>query len=162
VPVSFARGRLGREERRRGELVHRILELLGSGPADMAAALEAAGARAARETREAPDAALKECARLARMMAETALGSYFSAAPGRAVYTEQEFCDATGRLFRMDRVIIDTGTVTVIDFKTGAEEPAEHGEQVRGYMRILSDVFPGRAIAAAVAYIDLGLLRSIE
>jgi hypothetical protein len=96
------------------------------------------------------------------MMRETTLGSYFKVGPGRIVYTEQEFCDATGRLFRMDRVVVDPGEVTIIDFKTGAEEPGEHGEQVRGYMRILSDVFPGRAVAAAVAYLDLGVVRRIE
>ena len=95
-------------------------------------------------------------------MKETALGSYFDAAPGRVVYTEQEFCDETGRLFRMDRVVVDPGSVTVIDFKTGAEEPAEHAEQVKEYVRILSDVFPDRAVKAVIAYLDLGVVRVVE
>ncbi len=44
----------------------------------------------------------------------------------------------------MDRVILDPGAVTVIDYKTGAEEPAEHELQLRRYMEILSGAYPGR------------------
>jgi len=48
---------------------------------------------------------------------------------GRRVLNEQEFAMTDGSLTRMDRVIIDPGVVTVLDYKTGDEKPG-HTEQV--------------------------------
>ena len=76
------------------------------------------------------------------------------------VLREQELCDAQGRLFRMDRIVVDPLVVTVIDFKTGEEEPGDHERQLRGYMEILSPLYPGRAITGVAAYVDRGVTRS--
>ena len=53
------------------------------------------------------------------------------------------------------------GSVTVIDFKTGVEEPAAHEAQVRDYMRVLSEVYPAREVSALLAYVDHATVRSI-
>ena len=74
---------------------------------------------------------------------------------------EKEFCDRHGRLFRMDRIVVDPDRVTVIDFKTGEEEPEKHEEQLRGYIRICADLYPGREVAAVIAYVDHGILRRV-
>ncbi len=161
VPVSFAAGRLGREERRRGELAHRMLELTEYAGPDLEAGLEAAGARAARQMRTDPAEARALVGPLARMIRGTALAELFRPAEGRTVLTERELCDAEGRLFRMDRIVVDPRRVTVVDFKTGAEDPAAHEAQLRGYAGILSDVYPGRSVGAVAAYLDLGSLRVI-
>jgi ATP-dependent helicase/nuclease subunit A len=162
VPVTVEGGRLGREERRRGELVHRILALAGAAPADLSSAPAAAAARAAREAREDPAQSAALADGLARMIRETALAGAFAPAPGRSVLIEQEFCDETGRLFRMDRVVVDSALVTVIDFKTGAEDPAKHETQLRTYMHILSAVYPRSTVEALAAYVDHGTLREIR
>jgi ATP-dependent exoDNAse (exonuclease V) beta subunit len=161
VRVSFESGRLSRAERRRGELAHRMLELTGPAPSDLEEALTAAGARAAREAREDPAAASALVPALIGLVRGTDLVRYFAPAEGRTVLIEQDFCDRSGELFRMDRVVLDPGTVVVIDFKTGAEEPAEHERQLRGYMEILSGAFPGRTVTGMAAYVDLGTARSI-
>jgi ATP-dependent exoDNAse (exonuclease V) beta subunit len=83
----------------------------------------------------------------------------FMPMPGRTVRTEQEMCDSRGRLVRMDRVVADPGRVTVIDFKTGEEQPGEHEAQVRDYMQILAEAYPGREVASLLAYVDLGTVR---
>jgi len=158
--VSFESGRLGREERRRGELAHRMLELAGPAPRDLAEALESAGGRAAREAREDPSAAAALVPALVRLIRDTELSGYFGPAEGRTVLIEREFCDAAGHLSRMDRVILDPGQAVVIDFKTGAEEPSQHEMQLRRYMDILSGAFPGRAVTGMAAYVDLGTTRS--
>jgi ATP-dependent exoDNAse (exonuclease V) beta subunit len=62
----------------------------------------------------------------------------------------------------MDRIVVDAGKVTVIDYKTGSEDPAAHELQVREYMRILSEVYPDRPIEALLAYVDLGTVRRIS
>jgi ATP-dependent exoDNAse (exonuclease V) beta subunit len=155
-------GPLSREERRRGEDAHRMLQLLGAEPGDLRAALTSAAARTAREAREDSAAAESLVPALSRLIEGTELAPHFRAAENRQVFTEQEFCDAAGRLFRMDRVVVDPGRVTVIDFKTGAEAPAEHEKQLRDYMAILADVYPGREISGIVGYVDLGTARSFS
>jgi ATP-dependent helicase/nuclease subunit A len=160
VQVSFESGRLGREERRRGELAHRMLELAGATPGDLRDALSAAGMRAAQETREDPSEAEALVPALARLVQDTELAGFFAPADGRTILTEQEFCDGRGRLWRMDRVVVDPSHVTVIDFKTGAEEPTEHEAQLRSYMEILSEAFPGRSVSGLAAYVDMGTVRS--
>jgi ATP-dependent exoDNAse (exonuclease V) beta subunit len=162
VKVVFASGRLSRTERRRGELAHRMLALVGAAPADLEEALAAAGIRAAHEAREEESAASALVPSLLRLIRGTDLAGLFFPSDGRTVLIEQDFCDAAGRLFRMDRVMLDPGRVVVIDFKTGAEEPAEHELQLRGYMEILSGAYPGRLVTGVAAYVDLGTTRSVE
>ncbi|MDI6766893.1 MAG: UvrD-helicase domain-containing protein [Bacteroidota bacterium] len=86
---------------------------------------------------------------------------YFSPLPDRKVLTEQEIVNRLGVLFRVDRIIIDTEKVTVIDFKTGTESD-DHPKQVREYMKILTAKFPGSKIHGLLAYIDLGIIREVK
>ena len=162
VPVAFGGGRLGRDERRRGELAHRMLELtLQAGP-DLEARLGSAGERAAREARSDAAEARALVPGLVRVLGTPEIADCFTPRAGRAILTEQELCDSDGRLVRMDRIVVDAGKVTVIDFKTGAEDPAPHEAQVRDYMRILSEVYPRKKIDALLAYVDLGTVRRIS
>jgi ATP-dependent exoDNAse (exonuclease V) beta subunit len=62
----------------------------------------------------------------------------------------------------MDRIVLDAGKISVIDFKTGAENPGPHELQMRNYMAILSEVYPARAIEALLAYVDLGRVRKVS
>jgi RecB family exonuclease len=62
----------------------------------------------------------------------------------------------------MDRVVVDPSRVTVIDFKTGAEEPAGHEAQLRAYMQVLSEAFPGLPVSGLAAYVDFGIVRSFQ
>jgi ATP-dependent helicase/nuclease subunit A len=156
VAVSFTEGALSREERRRGELAHRMLSLVEYARPDLAAQLAAAGERAAREARLDPAAAAPVADALVRLLQRTELGLVFQERTGRAVFTEKEFCDAAGRLVRMDRVVVDADGVTVIDFKTGEPDPGPHEAQLRGYQRVLSDVYPGLPVEGVVAYVDHG------
>jgi ATP-dependent exoDNAse (exonuclease V) beta subunit len=58
----------------------------------------------------------------------------------------------------MDRVIIDPGVITVIDYKTGKNKEAQgkYRAQMRNYMRILGEVYPGKFISGIIAFVDLG------
>jgi ATP-dependent helicase/nuclease subunit A len=161
VPAPFATGRLGRQERHRGEQVHRMLERVEYTGADIVETLRAAAARTAREAREDPAELSDAAEALVRVLRGTVLGKLFAPAPGRLVLREQEFCDETGRLFRMDRVVVDPDRVTVVDFKTGAEETGRYEEDVRTYARILGQVYPGRAVEALLAFVDAGIVRKV-
>lgn len=97
-------------------------------------------------------------------------GGPFEHQEGRRVLREFDFCDASGRVFRMDRVVLDGDVVTVIDFKTGserdpvkrAERSAGDREQVRTYMKILRDVYPGRPVRGLIARIDESAWEDVE
>lgn len=82
---------------------------------------------------------------------------YFIMKDGRRVLREQEFSDQKGNLVRMDRVIIDDQSVTVIDFKTGNErrEKDKHLKQVKSYMDILKEIYKNKFVEGLIAYIDL-------
>ena len=62
------------------------------------------------------------------------IAPFFARVEGRKILNEQEFVHPDGRLFRMDRIVVDADTVTVIDFKTGDDKDA-YTDQVQGYMR---------------------------
>jgi ATP-dependent helicase/nuclease subunit A len=89
---------------------------------------------------------------------------YFVPKPGRTVRREQEFSDREGSLLRMDRVIMDEDRITVMDYKTGGEKKAEekYFSQLKNYIRILKDLYPGREVAGLVAYVDLKEVVKVE
>lgn len=85
------------------------------------------------------------------------LKEYFIRRAGREVKREQEFSDRDGNLVRMDRVVVDEGKISVIDYKTGHDRTAKdrYEAQVRAYMRILGSVYPGRKVEGLIAHVDL-------
>ncbi len=97
------------------------------------------------------------------MLRKEPLAGLFSARTGRAILTEAEFCDGAGRLFRMDRVVVDPGSVAVVDWKTGGDggTPAEHERQIGRYMALLAGLYAGRRIRGLLAYVDRCELREV-
>ncbi len=89
------------------------------------------------------------------------INPWFTHRAGRTILNEQEFVDTEGRLFRMDRIIIDTDIITVIDLKTG-DDKKEYTEQVRNYMNILKSFYPEKNIQGVLAFIDRNTIRVIE
>ncbi len=81
----------------------------------------------------------------------------------RIILREQEFSDNEGRLFRMDRVVIDSDKITVIDFKTGNDKEVEkYSLQLRNYMRILKEIYPDKKIQGIIGYVDLREIVAFE
>jgi ATP-dependent exoDNAse (exonuclease V) beta subunit len=152
---------LSLRETRRGDRIHEIFSHM-----------EFAGADAATDVRDA----LKKCSPssgefsdtdLAKTVADffkaTSIGEYFTSAVGRTILIEQDFADAKGALKRADRVVVDGGAVTIIDFKTGHDELHEkYEEQVRLYMRLASAVFAPKSVQGLLAYIDLKKLAVVK
>jgi ATP-dependent exoDNAse (exonuclease V) beta subunit len=69
---------------------------------------------------------------------------------------EEEFCDAAGRLFRMDRVIVDEDKVTVLDYKTGGDtdDEEQHRAQMGNYVAIVGAFYPDRPVEGVIAYVN--------
>lgn len=169
-PLSSARESLNYGRVRRGEIAHRILsriETVGEEGFEAAVARAVAGLAPAESEREL-------FAEVGRAVVSAAAGppfaGLFAVRPGRRILREFDFCDAEGRVYRMDRVIIDPDAVTVVDFKTGLgpvsgqgrEAAEEDRAQVRAYASILRDIYPGRPVRAALFHLDLRTWEEVE
>jgi ATP-dependent helicase/nuclease subunit A len=150
------------KERARGEFIHRVLYHIEYLREDTESLLEDIIGRVTAATASGSAAeGVKEV--LLRLFGRREIAAYFQPRPGREVKREQEFSDEEGHLFRMDRVVIDPDRVTVLDFKTGGEGRAEekYRSQMKKYMRIAKDIYPGRRTEGRIVYIDLGEIRTL-
>jgi ATP-dependent exoDNAse (exonuclease V) beta subunit len=149
-------GRLTFRETRRGENFHAILAQLeyveGDIRRSVASALERAGLQDPADAEEA----------LYRFLSQPDVLSLFERREGRTVLREQEVADASGALYRIDRVILDPDGIVVVDFKTGGEREDRHyREQVLRYQALLRDSVPGRPVRGVLAYIDRKFVREV-
>ncbi|MDQ7773522.1 MAG: UvrD-helicase domain-containing protein [Elusimicrobiales bacterium] len=85
----------------------------------------------------------------------------FESKPGRQVLVEAEFIDKNGSLFRMDRVLIDADSVTVIDFKTGQANTAKYTPQMKNYLTILTEAY-SKPAKGLLAYVDFRGISEIR
>jgi ATP-dependent helicase/nuclease subunit A len=135
-------------ETQRGSAVHRALESVRTtavDPAEIEAVLRREGV--------ADAGAL--AAIVYRFITSDAGRELFAPRAGRIVHTEREILDAQGAARRVDRLIIDTDSILVVDFKTGGDDAhAMYERQVREYCALLAPLFPGRTLRGAVAYVD--------
>ena len=98
-----------------------------------------------------------------RFLSDPEVKSLFQEGKDQTTMIEQEFVDAGGSVFRMDRVMVDREGVTVVDFKTGGmDHGVDHRAQVNAYQRLLGSVFPGRRITGIIAYVDHRVLMRLE
>jgi ATP-dependent exoDNAse (exonuclease V) beta subunit len=168
LPVSSS-ALLSPEEKRRGELIHEILyhiDYIGDDPAgDIQTAIDQALSTYGGDIPGLTTSADRLKGLITGFLERSEIREFFIRVEGRKVLKEQEFSDGMGRLFRMDRVIVDRDRVTVIDFKTGRvpeTDEAKYVRQVKNYVKILRDIYPGRDVEGLLAYIDAGGVRRLE
>ncbi len=158
-PLARSQG-LGRY--RRGEIIHRLLQLLP----DVAAAVrgDAAERLLARE-RDLDDAQRAEMAAAALAVLNDAR---FAAVFGPGSRAEIALAGAAARLpsglavsGRVDRLLVEERRVLVADFKTNRPAPATieaadpaYVRQMAVYWALLGEIFPGRAVEAALIWTD--------
>jgi ATP-dependent exoDNAse (exonuclease V) beta subunit len=147
------------KELRRGDLLHAILsriDVLEDAEAQVGAALEAVRP----ETEGWSRAALGPVA--TSFLASDAIRPLFEHKEGREVWTEREVVSKEGKLYRMDRVLVERDGVTIVDFKTGGREMEEkYRKQVRDYQELLREFFTDRPVRGLLAYIDRGIVVEV-
>jgi len=150
------------EERLRGEFIHRVLYYVDGSDDDTESELERIIRRVNNELKtDYPVEAMKKS--LLEFLNHEGVNPYFQAVPGRVIKKEQEFSDPRGNLFRMDRVIFEEDQVSVIDYKTGTDKEAEkeYISQLKNYIRILKEIYPGKKVEGVIAYVDLKEIRKV-
>jgi ATP-dependent exoDNAse (exonuclease V) beta subunit len=154
---------LNLEERQRGEFIHRVLYFIDELGESIESELEGIIGRVNDELNtHHPILDMKK--KLLEFLNLEEIGHYFEATPGRVIKKEQDFSDPAGNLFRMDRVLIDGDRISVIDYKTGTGKEAEkeYVSQIKNYIRILKDIYPGKKVEGVIAYVDLKEIRKVK
>jgi ATP-dependent exoDNAse (exonuclease V) beta subunit len=147
---------LNLEERQRGEFIHRVLYFIDKLGENIESELEGIIRRVNNELNtNYPVLDMKK--RLLEFLSLEEIKHYFEATTGRVNKKEQDFSDPAGNLFRMDRVLIDGDRISVIDYKTGTGKEAEkeYVSQIKNYIRILKEIYPGKNVEGVIAYVDL-------
>jgi ATP-dependent exoDNAse (exonuclease V) beta subunit len=164
-PIYFpesAEKEIAPEERRRGDFIHKILSYIYDTGERFEEILNQAFKRVSEEMRVEYD--MNEIKDVVMGILENKeMAEYFKEKPGREIKNEQEVSDSEGRLFRLDRLIIDENRVTIIDYKTGKDRSAEeeYETQMKNYMKILREIHPERTIEGFIAYMDLKEVRKV-
>ncbi|MCG6552466.1 MAG: UvrD-helicase domain-containing protein [Candidatus Magnetominusculus sp. LBB02] len=141
-------------EKKRGDFIHRVLSFIDYIDDGIDEVLDNAISRVfSASTFKFPIAEIKTT--LARFLKAGFISPYFTKRPCIAVKMEQTFSNALGALLIMDRVVITPETVTVIDFKTGTKKSDSYVYQVRGYIKLLQELYTGRHVEGIIAYVDL-------
>jgi ATP-dependent exoDNAse (exonuclease V) beta subunit len=154
--------RMTTEEQWRGDFIHKIFSHIYEVGDDPGEVFLTAFQRAREEMRgEYGKEEIREI--VVNLLGHGELADYFKIKPGRSIRNEQEVSDGEGRLFRIDRLVLDENRATVIDYKTGREKGAEENDrsQMKNYMKILREVFPGRVVEGLLAYVDLREVRRV-
>ena len=158
-PLAAAGG-LGRY--RRGELIHRLLQLLPDIAPESRA--EAARRLLARERDLADD----QRAEMTRAALGVLSDPRFAAVFGPGSRAEVALAGEAERLpaglaisGRVDRLLVEPERVLVVDFKTNRPAPGRiedaddaYVTQMALYWALLADIYPGRAIEAALVWTD--------
>jgi ATP-dependent helicase/nuclease subunit A len=161
APSPLARsGRLGRF--RRGELIHRLLQLLP----DLAP--EARDAAAVRLLAKEPDLDADQREEIATAALTLLADERFAEVFGPGSRAEAAIAGGSSELpralrlsGRVDRMVVTATRVLVVDFKTNRPSPARiedadpaYLRQMALYVAVLRAIFPGRRIEAALVWTD--------
>ncbi len=160
IPISnISSEKLALYERRRGDAIHDVLSQVEYAETDIESLISSWIKQIAESWMQPADEAHIK-ASILDFLRLPEIAPFFTQVEGRKIMNEQEFVRPDGQLFRMDRVIVDADTVTVLDFKTGEDKDA-YTDQVQGYMGILQNFFPERAIHGILAFVDRKKLRVV-
>ena len=150
------------EEKKRGELVHKIFSLVEYLDDATEARLAEAANGIALKTGVDHEVVNDLTALATAFLRSPLVSGYYERAPGRAVFVEQEMVASDGRLFRLDRIVMDPDRISIIEYKTGGEREGEHLAQMRNYLRIAGDLYPGRQTEGIIGYVDLKKTRRVS
>ena len=154
---------------RRGELIHRLLQLLPDvAPAERRAA---AAALMAREHDLTPEQRMEMAAAALGVLEDDRFAAVFgpgSRAEAAIAGTAPELPEGLAVSGRLDRLVIEPERILVADFKTNRPAPARiedadlaYVTQMAVYAAVLRAAFPGRRVEAALVWTDGPKLMSV-
>jgi ATP-dependent helicase/nuclease subunit A len=174
--ASAAADRVASDALERGKLIHRLLQSLPDHPREYrrtvaAAFLAADNARRSEEDRMPDDVILAILEEVLRVLDVPSFAPVFAEGSRAEV-------DIAGRVKvggipalvsgRIDRLAVTPENVLIVDYKTNrpapsslAETPPAYVVQLALYRNVLSQLYPGRTVAAAILWTDSATLMEV-
>lgn len=150
----------GRRQRFEGEVVHFILSRIGSVDGEnQERKLQEALRQARRNFPQICDFSSYEKI-VERILANKALEPFFYCG-GAEVFMEKEIVGASGRLKRLDRLIVREKQVWVVDFKSTRGPGGLYEQQVREYQDLIREVYPDKEVKGFLVYLDSGEVEEV-
>lgn len=144
---------LNRERRLRGRVIHYILSLIGNlVGCDVSRTVKTAIEKTEAEFPDVQEFSGYEDV-VNRLVREEGLKKFFFVENG-SVYTEKQVVDREGRTFTIDRLIVGTDSVWVIDYKTSEQEKDEQRKQVSGYVELTKGIYADKKAEGVLIYVE--------
>lgn len=142
-----------RHQIEKGEMVHYGLSFLGnlSGLEKKKAAQEVFAGMAKRYL-DAEEVRAAEGT--IRKVLETRSLEPFFAVPDGTVFCEKEVADASGRVRRLDRLIVKENEAWIVDYKSTREEERFSLAQLRGYRDLVGALYPSKKVRCFFIFLD--------
>jgi len=149
-----------REVRRRGEALHFILSYVKSlEAADLSEAMASAQRAGTLGFPSVTDwKALEEDVRC--LVHEPQLKPFFDTGT-REVFCELEVVDAFGEAKRIDRLIVGNDSIDLIDYKSSQDGRDDHHAQVKKYVQLVGELYPGRRVRGWLIYLNDRSLEAV-
>jgi len=155
-----------RAQIRKGDILHAMLSFVGwldSDGKNMDAAVTAARKRVEAAYPDIADFDGYETI-LKRVLSAETFQPFFTAGDGD-VYQEKDIVTSRGETRRVDRLIVKDKEVWVIDYKSSRpadkKDRAGYEDQVRKYMGIVKEIYPGRCARGFLLYLDALKVKEI-
>lgn len=145
------------KEKERGDFIHRLLAEIEYFHEGLMEELSLKIEEISREMKKEVDSfEIKET--LMNLFRNEEISKFFISFPDRLVFNEFEVVDGNGLVHRLDRVVIDPDKLTVIEYKTG-HPSEEHKEQLKLYLKLISQIYEKLKVQGCLYYLDLGEIR---
>jgi ATP-dependent exoDNAse (exonuclease V) beta subunit len=142
-----------RDQRLRGEILHYCLaQIERFTEHDLSDVVSRAAGRA-RARFPRVDGWEEHERRLAAVLGCPEIRRFFTAA-GAVVKNEQEIVNRQGRGLRPDRVMVTEKEVLVIDYKSSFDEAGRAAGQVKEYLGVVRELYPGHRVKGFLVYFD--------
>ena len=70
------------------------------------------------------------------------------------VYNEKEIVNVDGEVFRIDKLVVYDSEVVIVDFKSTSYDENDNKKQVKGYVSLISEIYPDKKILAYIVDIE--------
>jgi len=92
-------------------------------------------------------------AAILKVLTNKSLKRFFNIKNG-SVYQEKEIILASGETERLDRLIVTTSEVLIVDYKSSRDFAEAHHQQVGNYIAAVKNIFPEHTVKGFLIYLD--------
>ncbi len=144
----------------RGDIVHAVLSFVGNLDGQDAEKAVALAIRQARVLYPQIGDGLDYQALVCRFILAEQIRPFFYIKEGE-VFQEWETVDRQGQTRRIDRLIRGPREIWVADFKSSRDAGEDYPQQVRAYMRLVTELFPEKTVRGFLLYLDAATAEEV-